>query len=437
MKPGSHSRNLPWILAILFLHSLVLGVSLYRSSYLIDDSIQYLTLADNLLKEGSFSQSYQPPLVPDVQRTPGYPVFLAMTFNHPGVVLILQHLMVLLSGFLLYRILREQYSRKLSRWLSGLYMLQPYPILFASVILSESLFITLFLAGFLFAIRHLRTSSRMDLALSLGWMSLAAYVRPVGLPLLVLLMVVFGIRWIQQKQFSWTRMALLVLIPFLLLGPWMVRNQQVCGKSTFNSMGDMGMIHGRLGGLEAQRRGEDFHEHHLYMAGDSIVAMATGLENLRNYYSEKGNHETELYHPVVKKVTFGWFFKHPGEAIQFQFRALGQMLGGVGFGWANKVLGNRYAAWGSAGIQLLFNLMMYAGLLLALLPVHRLKRGDKQVSAQTRPALFWVALLLITGGLLVSAAAWADGRYRMILDPLFMVLLAEGWMRIKTLKKSI
>lgn len=417
-------KNLPWIIAILVVHLAVLTVSLVRHSYLIDDSIQYLTLSENFLEHGAFSQSYQPPLVPDVQRTPGYPVLLGLTWNTPFLVLILQHLLLLLSGFVLYKLVREYVGRRVSRIVAFLYLLQPYPILFASMILSETLFVTLLLTGLLYVVRHWRTGGRTQLGVGLGMLCLAAYVRPVGLPIVALLIIVLGIRLLMNRKGALVRAVMLVGIPVLLLAPWMVRNYLVADAFTFNTMGDMGMIHGRLGGLEAHRRGVDFHEHRLYMAGDSIVSMEIGLGNLRHYYTTKANHETELYHPKVSAITFSYYAKHPVEAIVFQGRAVGQMLTGVGYGWAGKVLGNEHWAMGAAGVQLIFNLLMYLGVLVAVV---RIRKGN---------ALVWVSLIVIGGVLIVSAAAWADGRYRMVVDPLMMGLVAvgiSGW-RQKTAK---
>ena len=429
-------RLLPWIVVILLSHALVLGISLQRKSYLIDDSVQYLTLAENLVEQGVFSQSYQPPYVPDLQRTPGYPLFLILCLRMPWLVLLLQHLLLLLSGVVLYKLLREYFPRKRSRLVAFLYLLQPYPILFASLILSETLFVTCLLAGLLYVVRYWKTGGRLSLGMGLSLLAVSAYVRPVGLPVLALVVLLIAGKLMVERKGILLRGLMLVLVPLVLVAPWMMRNYGVAGVPMYNSMGDMGMIHGRLGGLEAHRKGEDFHEHRLYMAGDSIVAREIGLENLRWYYGEKENHETELYHKRVKGMTFGYFFQHPGAATVFQVRAIGQMLGGVGFGWANKVLGNETGAYGLAGGQLLFNLLMYIGVLLAMWRVMlrvvkgwQQRRGDnerenKHTGAIQGSFLDLVAIVVILGVLLVSAAAWADGRYRMVVDPLMMLCVA-------------
>ena len=42
------------------------------------DSSQFVLLADNLLQHGVFSRSYSEPFFPDIARTPGYPLSLAV-----------------------------------------------------------------------------------------------------------------------------------------------------------------------------------------------------------------------------------------------------------------------------------------------------------------------------------------------------------------------
>src|ERR1043166_4820582 len=47
-------------------------------SFLAPDSGRYQTLASNLRNTGRFTISNAPPFLPEVNRTPGYPFFLAL-----------------------------------------------------------------------------------------------------------------------------------------------------------------------------------------------------------------------------------------------------------------------------------------------------------------------------------------------------------------------
>ena len=91
---------------VLALHVGLFLAAWRQGSALTDDSIQYLRLADNWVEQGVFSQAYGAPYVPDLQRTPGYPAMLVALGRHVPLVLLLQHMLVLLSALLVWRILK-------------------------------------------------------------------------------------------------------------------------------------------------------------------------------------------------------------------------------------------------------------------------------------------------------------------------------------------
>ncbi len=65
------------------------------------DAREYLRIADNLLKYGVFSSDTHPPFRHDVIRVPVYPLLLLLFGPRP--LLLLQHLLLALSAFLLFR----------------------------------------------------------------------------------------------------------------------------------------------------------------------------------------------------------------------------------------------------------------------------------------------------------------------------------------------
>ena len=176
------------------------------------------------------------------------------------------------------------------------------------------------------------------------------------------------------------------------------------------------MLHGRLGGLAAWQDGKGADEHGLSMYGDSIAAGKVGLRGLRTYYSNSQTHETELYAEGVGGMTVGYFLAHPVDAVGFELWSLWQMLKGVGYGWALALTQSAAVAIGLAGLQLLLNLGMYIGFVMALV------RYGRRI-----PGWLWVCVVSVVVVLLVSAAAWADGRYRVVIDPLLVCIV--GWER--------
>ncbi len=398
-----------WI--VLVMHGYLFTTAIVHRSYLTDDSIQYLTIAENMADAGVYSQGYAAPLVADHQRTPGYPVFLYLMGRNQFWILLVQHALVLLSGWLLYRILLLHYGPKWAFYGSMLYLLQPYPAIFASYILSETLFIFLLLGWFYFYLRFWRGDGWIALCIAMLSLCLAVLVRPVAYPLLIVACVIALLQAVKLRRQMIPQLALIVAVPLLLLGPWLLRNHRDTGQFSMSTMGAMSMLHGRLGGLEASRQGLGTDEQHLYMLGDSIAALEVGLGNLRTYPANKQTHETEQIASGLSKVTLSFFWSHPWDAFLFQVRCFLQMFKGVGYGWARDLTHSSVAAFCFAGLQLGLNILSYLGLVIAVW-------RRKQWRIQERLA-FWTTCIL----LVVSATAWADGRYRVVVDPMLVLLM--------------
>ena len=428
-------------LAVIF-HLASLSLALSNHSWLIDDSVQYLTLADNMADHGVFSQSIRGEVVPDAQRTPGYPVFLLLLGKSPFLVLLLQHFLLFAAAGLLFSALKQWFSYKVSAFSALLFLIQPYQVIFGSLFLAESLFVFLSICAFWAFSNFAFRKSQIDktslvegqrdgangrvikgITLSLFFLALATYVKPVGLVMffpLAGLVVWEGWRkgTGRNKEIAWISLGLVIMIPSLTLSPWMLRNEAITGKFTFSVMGEMGMLHGRLGGLEALKNHENFDEHNLYMRGDSTAALFLGLANIKTYPSSKQTHETALYNPASNGMTIRHFIHNPIAGICFQIITLYQMLSGLGYGWAAKVYHSHGLAFFSALIQGLFNLLMYGALLIGLFSIRKW------------PLINWLATGWILIVLWASSSAWADGRYRMVIDPFLMVLVAfvlEKW----------
>lgn len=410
-KWGGYDWLRPTLLGVIVaaMHGYCIWSALANRSYLTDDSVQYLTLAENLADQGIFSQCYTPPYVADLQRTPGYPVFLILLGRLPWLVIVAQHLLVLATAWFLYRLARDLYGERIGGMGARLYLLQPYPVVLASYVLSETLFIFLLVGGLWAYLRFWRGDGWRWLAGGLALLGLAALVRPVGLPLLGLgAVLAMGRATVLRKQWA-AQWGLAVIVPLLVVGPWLWRNHDLSGRVVFSTMGDMGMLHGRLGGLEAWRTGQPMDEQAYYMAGDSVAAMRMGLAAIRQYPAGTQTHETEQLADGMGQLTYSFYWQHPWDALCFQARNIWEMAKGLGYGWALELTQSGPAALAMAGVQGIWNLLMYLGLLLALWRIREWGHPE------------WLAFGVVAVVLLVSAAAWADGRYRMVVDPFILL----------------
>lgn len=392
------------------MHIYFFSAALVQRSYLTDDSIQYLTIAENLTVSGKFSQSFSEPLVEDLQRTPGYPVFLVLLGRSPFWILLVQHLMVLAAAWLIYRIGLDLYGPKIAASGAKLYLMQPYPVIFASYILSEVPFVFCLLVAVWAYLRFWKGAGLGMLTVALTMLSIASFLRPVALPLLVIATPLAMVKSFRLQQQRVPQLLAALILPILLVGPWMWRNQQLSGRFAFSTMGEMGMLYGRLGGLEAWRTGKELHEHSFYMAGDSVAAQNMPLTDLRSYPQGKQTHETEMLSPGMTGLTVDFFLKHPWDAFRFEVWTIWQMFKGLGYGWAMELTHSAGMAMLAAGLQLICNALILTGMVLAVI------RRREWAGAE---GLVFGALIVM---LLVSSAVWADGRYRMVMDPLILVL---------------
>lgn len=395
---------------VLALHVGLFLAAWRQGSALTDDSIQYLRLADNWVAQGVFSQAYGAPYVPDLQRTPGYPAMLVALGRHVPLALLLQHMLVLLSALLVWRILKGRVPDHLAELGGWLYALMPYPAIFASMVLSETLFIVVFLAAVWQILEGLDGPRWRALVVGMGLLALAALVRPVALPLLYLAAAFLLWRAVRRPEFRGLALLLALALPAALLLPWMLRNGAVGGRVTLSVMDDMGMLHGRLGGLAAYRDRAPLDELSLYRYGDSLASAETGLPGLRTYYAPHQAHETELYPAAVRGITWRYWLAHPIDGLLFTMRNLTEMFKGVGHGWALALTRVPKVAAALAGWQGLMNAAMF---MLALFGL----RLWRQL-----PAWWWTCAVTVAAVLLASAAAWADGRYRVVIDPLLLAM---------------
>ena len=156
------------------------------------DSLQYLGLAESLTGSHFMRNG-----VPEILRTPGYPLFVALGvwLGYPiGLTIFLQVILGSLAGVIVY-VLAEHVTASLGHrdsrrvaLLAGLfYALDPLSIVYSSFVLSETLFTTLLLAHLLILLRYFQTGSMRHVVIAGALVVAAAFVRPVALywPLVV------------------------------------------------------------------------------------------------------------------------------------------------------------------------------------------------------------------------------------------------------------
>lgn len=194
------------------------------------DTSGYVGPATELLAAGRFqSQGH-----PEILRTPGYSLLLIpgiFSGRVEAVTVVLQIACSCLTVFLVWKTAPLLTDRPGAGLAAGLlYAFEPLSVIYASKLLSETLF-TALLALFLYLLlRYLRDGATLVLAGAGVALSAAVYVRPVGYLLPALVAAVLLTRWWRGREAGrrmlWQALLFLGLC-VSALGAWQARNAVV------------------------------------------------------------------------------------------------------------------------------------------------------------------------------------------------------------------
>jgi 4-amino-4-deoxy-L-arabinose transferase-like glycosyltransferase len=216
----------------------------------IVDEQNYQILAESILVTGEYRNADG---LITAMRPPLYPAFLATVYKiagsiQPNPVRVLHVVLSLLSALLLFQLGRRVWGDREAVLAALLFFLYPSLIFFNALVLSETLFICLFLLFLFFFERLLRSECWREAGAAGFFLALASLTRSIAYPLSVPLVLLFF--WLRRRNLSRSSMlvACFVLFFALTLTPWAVRNYQTFG--TFAPVGTMGGINLSMGNYE-------------------------------------------------------------------------------------------------------------------------------------------------------------------------------------------
>ncbi|MBE7174667.1 MAG: glycosyltransferase family 39 protein, partial [Williamsia sp.] len=244
------------------------------------DSDGYDRRAINLLQYGMLAGEAQPPLTPDLSRTPVYPLFLAAVFgvfgHVPAAAVLLQIVFGSLTGALVVLLVRELELPQWAGVLAGLIVaIDPVSLMTANRLLTETLFTTLLVASVLTLVYFWRRGQVRWLVLSATLFALMALTRPISQVLPIALLPLFvgaARRWKLQRALMYG--VLFVVISTALTYSWAYRNYQQAGVFTLSTISDTNLIYYRARAVlaAAQHSSQDEAWQQLQ---DRITAQAT------------------------------------------------------------------------------------------------------------------------------------------------------------------
>jgi len=198
------------------------------------DTHSYLDPGRNLLLHGAFAVNG----LPQILRTPGYPLFLALaTLVGPIAAslaqILLSALSVLLVGRLAFRVFA---NRRVARAAAWIFAFEPLSVLYSILLLPETLFLFLFLVSLDRLAAFLRTQNLRALAFAGVSLAAATFVRPLTCYLPLALAVGLFVSLIRIPTLRWNAPAIFLLCVLPFLAAWQLRNWVQTGFAGFSAI---------------------------------------------------------------------------------------------------------------------------------------------------------------------------------------------------------
>lgn len=387
------------------------------------DSSTYLLLADNLLNEGAFSLMPFEPYIPDMIRTPGYPVFLIpfrMTAAPFAVIALSQMVLGALVPLLVYDSAKRLGAASPLLG-AGITMVDFCLLLFTPMILSDGLFVFLLtLCIWMFIRGREHQSWWWGASIVLG---LAILVRPIGLylPLLFFL-------WTVAESRQWKRSVLIMLIGLIPVFGWKVRNEMTFDTAALSTMDMNNLLLFNAAAVEAEASAKPFeHVQSAYIdrartAMDGQPQPSAGA--YRNWARQQA-FEVLAEHPVIfakqssEKMAL-YFFKPPrswfARALELDYSYAPLSGAEAETGRIRRFFAENHSLTILlSGFQFILSVVTF---ILAVIGLQKLWQRQRTV------ALLLFGLLLYF--LLTSTITMPDARFRMPVVPVLGVLAAMG-----------
>ncbi len=297
----------------------------YNPSFLVQpDSPSYIKPAENLLRHGLFARGNFPNLEPETVRTPGYPIFIALSYLILGKrissVIIFQIILGALFPLLVWKICEEleleERSKKVAVWLSAI---DPLLLIYTVNVLTEELYAFLIALLVLFLLKLLKRRNFPLLILSSLVLGIQAYVRPIGVFLPFVVFISFGF----MKRFK--EGVILFLIAMLFIGGWVYRNYTETGALDFSSIAGANMLFYRAAYVLQLETGKSWLEVRREL-GKELSSKTEGMGDAQRL-------------AVARKMGLKIILFHPLSAIRAMFNGMVGTLAGAGGAYYLKAFG--------------------------------------------------------------------------------------------------
>jgi len=288
--------------------------------YANPDAYNYENIALNLVNRGMFSNELQTPYVPDVHRTPLYPIFLATVYtlseSSRTVAVLSQLLFGSLTAGLTYLLSRALLLPRQNALFAALIVaLDPLSIMYANMLVTETLFTFFLVVGSMTLLEYFRSCRLLWLFTSAIMYASAVLTRPIGqfLPLALIPLIVFTARP-KQRWIALLNSLVFASISLALIFVWVFRNHQVAGIWLLSDTGEYNLAY--YSARSVLEAAEEINRNEAIAKIDGMINTQGHSENLSP--AELAKRE--------RQVALSIFRQYPLPTIEVYLKSMGQFL---------------------------------------------------------------------------------------------------------------
>ena len=262
-----------------------------NKTIIVSDATGYHKLALSMLSEKSFVDF-------DAFRTPGYPIFVALIYGISSgsvwLVLIFQILLNLVSVVFVYKIAALIFPCKIALISAFLFAIDVHQTLYAVELLTDSLFVFLFLVSIYYLCKCIIENKFLSICLSALFLGVATLVRPISFLFPVATVIsILAISMAKLKMKSVYSLMFIMLF-FATISPWLLHNYSKYGEAKLSSISGSNLLFYNAAYTEVYKTGKTIEE---VRKDFNDLAIKQGID-AANRYSFKNS---QIYSNIAKQ----------------------------------------------------------------------------------------------------------------------------------------
>jgi 4-amino-4-deoxy-L-arabinose transferase-like glycosyltransferase len=430
---------------VLFCYIAPWSKTVQDTKILVSDSKQYQQVAENLMHYHSFAPPIDTVTIdkfselratgyimchPDGWMMPVYSIFLAGVYSIAGVkpyiAILLQILLSLLSVVLVYRIaLLLLNNSKISTIATLLFALDIQSIYASNEMLTETLFVLLFLAGVYYFLKGMLNGKLTSFCIGALFMGLACLTRLIALlypTVLVLILLVFS-----QQKMKWRLKAAIsyVAIFAFISAIWSFRNHSTYGHWQITTHGGWALAMYNAAFTKAR------------ITHENIDSIRVGFQRQADSMGFRRSNDMFNQSEIYNKIGAGYIMKHKGiyllthlQGGMNMFLSLGNMGMAKTLGWSKTVPTDSFAELKTQRVLQNFSSNIREttlGLLILVLIAIQYIGAVYGIIKLIKVRNFMVLSLIILSAAYFTVITGAFGMYRFKLPLVPFICIAAGY----------